>query len=62
MVITLHFSGWNAIFQVVSHWANLSRSFCNVAASEFDLMAKYAIVSSANRRMVDVRPDGMSFI
>jgi hypothetical protein len=60
--ITLHLSGWNAIFQFVSQFDSLSRSCCSVSASLFDFIARYAMVSSANRRVVDGKPGGMSLI
>jgi hypothetical protein len=60
--ITLHLSGWNAIFQSVSQFDSLSRSCCSVSASLFDFIARYGMVSSAIRRIVDDRPAGMSLI
>ena len=60
--ITLHLSGWNAIFQFVSQFDSLSRSCCSVSAHLFDCVARYAMVSSANTRIVDDRPAGMSLI
>ena len=48
MVSTLHLSGWKAIFHNCSHCASfLSRSLCRVRASLFDLITRYAILSSA---------------
>jgi hypothetical protein len=58
----LHLSGWNAIFQFFSQFDSLSRSCCSVSASLFDFIARYAMVSSANRRIVDDRPVGMSLM
>jgi hypothetical protein len=60
--ITLHLSGWNAIFQFVSQFDSLSRSCCSVSASLFDFMARYVMVPSAIGRIVDDRPAGMSLI
>jgi hypothetical protein len=58
----LHLSGWNAIFQFVPQFDSLSRSCCSVSASLFDFIARYAMVSSANRSIVDDRPAGMSLM
>jgi hypothetical protein len=44
--------GENSIFQFVSQFDSLSGPCCSVSASLFDFIARYAMVSSANRRTV----------
>jgi hypothetical protein len=46
----------------VPHCASLSRSLCRVRASLFDLITRYAIVSSAKSLIVESSPVGMSFM
>jgi hypothetical protein len=58
----LHLSGWKAIFHNCSHCASLSRSLCRVRASLFDLITRYAIVSSAKNLIVESGPVKMSFM
>ena len=40
-VSTVHFSGWNSIFQLFSHLASLSRSDCNFEQSESEETVRY---------------------
>ena len=60
--MTWHFSGWNSIFHLFSHDASLFRSSCNFMQSVSPDMVRYAMVSSAKSRTVDLRPSGMSFM
>jgi hypothetical protein len=62
MVSTLHLSGWKPIFYNCSHCASLSRSLCRVRASLFDLITRYAIVSSTKSLIVESSPVAMSFM
>jgi len=45
-----------------SHIESLSRSCCRCCASIVDFIVMYAMVSSANSRMVELRPTRILFI
>ena len=55
ILMTSHLSGLNYTDQVDSHSSSLCRSDCKVSESDLELIVKYTIVSSANRRALLLR-------
>ena len=62
ILITSHLSGLNSIDQVDSHSSSLCRSDCKTSESDLELMVRYTIVSSANRRALLLSVSGRSFM
>ena len=50
ILMTWHFSGWNFICHIFSHFSSASRSSCSLFASASDLISLYRRQSSAKRR------------
>ena len=62
ILMTSHLSGLNSIDQVDSHSSSLCRSDCKVSESDLELIVRYTIVSSANRRALLLRESGRSLL
>ena len=61
--MTWHFSGWNFIVHIFSHFSRASRSSCSLFASASDLISLYKRQSSAKRRESEWLPaSGRSLI